>query len=92
MSYRVMVALMLRARVACIQARGKGKKYIVEKYLDGCVKSSNDGDFILFYFILYHVFIVKVQELSSCVSSTHPAIEISTPRDYHHFSFLHPPP
>jgi len=28
----------------------------------------------------------------SSVSSTHTAIEISTPQDYHHFSFLHPPP
>jgi len=34
----------------------------------------------------------KGTKTASSVSSTHPAIEISTPRDYHHFSFLHPPP
>jgi len=34
----------------------------------------------------------KGTKTSIPVSSTHPAIEISTPRDYHHFSFLHPPP
>jgi len=28
---------------------------------------------------------------TSSISSTHPAIEISTPRDYHHLSFLYPP-
>ena len=39
-----MVALTLRVQVACIQARGKGKKYIVRKYLDSCVKSSNYCD------------------------------------------------
>jgi len=33
----------------------------------------------------------KGTKTASSVSSTHPAIEISTPRDYHHFSFLHPP-
>ena len=33
----------------------------------------------------------KIQRQPSSVSSTHPAIEISTPRDYHHFSQLHPP-
>jgi len=33
----------------------------------------------------------KVQRQPSSVSSTHPAIEISTPQDYHHFSKLHPP-
>jgi len=30
----------------------------------------------------------KVQRQPSSISSTHPAIEISTPRDYHHFSQL----
>jgi len=33
----------------------------------------------------------NVQRQISSVSSTHPAIEISTPRDYHHFSQLHRP-
>jgi len=33
----------------------------------------------------------KIQRQPSSVSSTHPAIEISTPRDYRHFSQLDPP-
>jgi len=33
----------------------------------------------------------KGAKTASSVSSTHPAIEISTPQDYHHFSQLHPP-
>jgi len=32
----------------------------------------------------------KGRKTASSVSSTHQAIEISTPRDYHHFSKLHP--
>ena len=47
---RVVVALTLRVQVACIQARGRGKRYIVRKYLGGCVKSSNYCDQFLFYF------------------------------------------
>jgi len=38
---RVVVALTLRAQIACIQVRGKGRDYIGEKYLDGCLKSSD---------------------------------------------------
>ena len=56
LSYKVVVALMLRAQVACIQVRskgkGKGKEYIVRKYLDGCVKSSNYCDFFNFFLII----------------------------------------
>jgi len=56
-----------------------------------------------FYFFLNHMRLFKVQRQhppspltssvssSSSVSSTHPAIEISTPRDYHHFSKTPPP-
>jgi len=33
----------------------------------------------------------KGTKTTSSVSSTHPAIEISTSQDYQHFSFLHPP-
>ena len=45
-----MVALTLGAQVACIQARGKGKEYIVENYLDSCMKSSNYCEnFFLFF-------------------------------------------
>jgi len=34
----------------------------------------------------------KCTKTASSVSSTHPAIEISTPPDYHDISVLHPPP
>ena len=47
--------------------------------------------FFFFFFFLNHMHLFKVQRQPSSVSSTHPAIEISTPRDYHHFSKLHPP-
>jgi len=32
----------------------------------------------------------KCTRTPSSISSTHPVIELSTPRDYHHFSFLYP--
>jgi len=47
--------------------------------------------FFFFFFFLYHMHLFKVQRQTSSVSSTHLAIEISTPRDYHYFSFVHPP-
>jgi len=47
--------------------------------------------FSVFFFFLNHMHLFKVQRQPSSVSSTHPVIEISTPRDYHYFSFLHPP-
>jgi len=54
-----------------------------------------DRFFFLFFsfsfLVLNHMHLFKVQRQSSSVSSTHPAIEISTLRDYHHSSFLHPP-
>ena len=53
-----MVALTLRARVACIQVKDKGKEYIVEKYLDGFVKSSNYYD--VFFFFLNPFIVVSI--------------------------------
>jgi len=67
---RVVVGLTLRAQVACIQVRGKDKEYIVEKYIDGCVKSSNYCD--LFCFCLNHMFIVSTVEEIACILSIWP--------------------
>ena len=60
-------------------------------YLDCCVKSSNYCNPFFFFFCLNHMHLFKVQRQPSSISSTYPAIEISTPRDYHHSSKLHPP-
>ena len=47
-----MVALTLRARLLAYkrEVKAKIKLYIVRKYLDSCVKSSNYCDRFLFYF------------------------------------------
>ena len=73
---RVVVALTLRAQVACIQARGKGEKYIVRKYVDGCVKSSNYCDlfFIIFCFITFLNFIRQAKKLTRYKRPVHPAV------------------
>jgi len=47
--------------------------------------------FFLLFFVLNHIDLFNEPRRASSLSSTHPAIEISTPRDYHHFSKLHPP-
>jgi len=75
----------------------------VEISIAGGVAETEDANycdlfFFFFFFFFFsfsflnHMHLLKVQRQPSSVSSTHPAIEISTPRDYHHFSFLHPPP
>jgi len=74
---KVMVALTLRAQVACIQARGKGKEYIVRKYLDGCVKSSNYCNlFFLFIFFSYIIlnFVRQAKKLTRYKRPVHPAV------------------
>ena len=48
--------------------------------------------FFDFFFVFIHMHLFKVERQPSSVSSTHPAIKISIPRDYHHFSQVHPPP
>jgi len=63
-----------------------GKKRHVSRWPEG--KGEDSVDFFDFFGIIRICLRYKDSILRLCI---HPAIEISIPRDYYHFSQLHPP-